>query len=41
MNDEYRKVRPAALSRQALTGQLEILATAKQPPPARPPVNED
>jgi hypothetical protein len=43
MNAEYRKVRPAALSRQilALTGQLETLATAKQPAPVRPPVNED
>jgi transposase InsO family protein len=43
MNAEYRKVRPAALSRQilALTGQLETLATAKQPAPIKPPVNED
>ncbi|HEY3575271.1 MAG TPA: integrase [Arthrobacter sp.] len=43
MNAEYRKVRPAALSRQilALTGQLETLATAKQPAPVRPPVDED
>ncbi|MDR6417668.1 transposase family protein [Pseudarthrobacter sulfonivorans] len=43
MNTEYRKVKPAALSRQilSLTGRLETLATAKQPAPAKPPVNED
>jgi hypothetical protein len=43
MNADYRKVRPAALSRQilALTGRLETLATAKQPAPVKPPVNED
>ncbi|WP_219816706.1 hypothetical protein [Arthrobacter sp. ZGTC131] len=43
MNIEYRKVRPAALSRQilSLTGRLETLSTAKQPAPSKPPVNED
>ncbi|WP_245413072.1 integrase catalytic domain-containing protein [Arthrobacter celericrescens] len=43
MNTEYKKIRPAALSRQilSLTGRLETLATAKQPTPVKPPVNED
>ncbi|WP_245413322.1 integrase catalytic domain-containing protein [Arthrobacter celericrescens] len=43
MNTEYRKVRPASLSRQilSLTGRLETLATAKQSAPVKPPVNED
>lgn len=43
MDTEYKKIRPAALSRQilSLTGRLETLATAKQPAPVKPPVNED
>jgi len=42
MNAEYKKIRPAALSRQilALTGQLETIATAKRPAPVKPAVNE-
>ena len=42
MNAEYKKIRPAALSRQilALTGRLEAIATAKQPAPIKPAVNE-
>jgi hypothetical protein len=42
MNIEYRNVTPAALSQQilALTGRLGTLATAKQPAPIKPPVNE-
>jgi transposase InsO family protein len=43
MNAQYKKIRPAALSRQilALTGRLETIATAKQPAPIKPSVNED
>ena len=43
MNAQYKKIRPAALSRQilALTGQLETLATAKQPAPVKPAVNDE
>jgi hypothetical protein len=43
MNTEYKKIRPAALSRQilSLTGRLETLAVAKQPAPIKPPVNEN
>jgi hypothetical protein len=39
MNSQYKKIRPAALSRQilSLTGRLETLATAKQPAPVNPP----
>jgi transposase InsO family protein len=42
MNAQYKKIRPAALSRQilALTGRLETIATAKQPAPIKPAVNE-
>ncbi|MGO4193728.1 DDE-type integrase/transposase/recombinase [Arthrobacter sp. YAF17] len=42
MNAQYKKIRPAALSRQilALTGQLEAIATAKQAAPVKPAVNE-
>lgn len=40
---QYKKIKPAVLSRQilSLTGRLETLATAKQPAPVNPPVNED
>ena len=42
MNAQFKKIRPAALSRQilALTGRLEAIATAKQPAPLKPAVNE-
>ena len=42
MNAQYKKIRSAALSRQilALTGQREAIATAKQPAPVKPAVNE-
>lgn len=42
MNARYKKIRPAALSHRILdlTGRLETLATAKQPTPVKPPVNE-
>jgi len=41
MNAEFKRIKPAALSRQilALTGELEILSRAKQPAPAKPAVN--
>ena len=41
MNATFKRIKPAALSRQilALTGQLEILAQAKKAPRAKPPVN--
>ncbi len=41
MNAEFKRVKPAALSRHilALTGQLEILAQAKKAPRARASVN--
>ncbi len=41
MNAAFKRIKPAALSRQvlALTGQLEILAQAKKAPRSRPPVN--
>ena len=41
MNAEFKRIKPAALSRQilALTGQLETLAQAKKAPRSRPPVN--
>lgn len=41
MNAEFKRVRPAAQSRQilALTGQLETLSLAKQPAAAKPVVN--
>jgi transposase InsO family protein len=41
MNATFKRIKPAALSRQilALTGQLEVLAQAKKAPRSRPPVN--
>lgn len=41
MNAEFKRIKPGALSRQilALTGQLETLAQAKKPAPAKPRVN--
>ena len=41
MNAQYKRIKPASLSRQilALTGQLETLAQAKKAPRSRPPVN--
>jgi len=41
MNAAYKRLKPAALSRQilALTGQLETLAQAKKAPRSKPPVN--
>ena len=41
MNATFKRLKPAALSRQilALTGQLEILAQAKKAPRSKPPVN--
>jgi len=41
MNATFKKIKPAALSRQilALTGELEVLAQAKAAPRAKPPVN--
>jgi transposase InsO family protein len=41
MNATFKRLKPAALSRQilALTGQLEILAQAKKAPRSKPPIN--
>lgn len=41
MNAAFKRIKPAALSRQilALTGELEILAQAKKAPRSKPPVN--
>lgn len=41
MNAEFKRIKPATLSRQilALTGQLETLAQAKKAPRSQPPVN--
>jgi hypothetical protein len=41
MNTAFKRLKPAALSRQvlALTGELEILAQAKKAPRSKPPVN--
>ena len=41
MNAEFKRVRPAAQSRQLLelTGQLEALSRVKKPAPAKPVVN--
>ena len=41
MNATFKRVKPAALSRQilALTGQLEVLAQAKKAPRTKPPVS--
>ncbi|MGH3502576.1 MAG: integrase catalytic domain-containing protein [Nocardioidaceae bacterium] len=41
MNTAFKRLKPAALSRQtlALTGELETLAQAKKAPRSRPPVN--
>ncbi|MGC5225482.1 integrase catalytic domain-containing protein [Micromonospora sp. DT81.3] len=42
MNAQFKKIRPAALSRQilALTGRLETIALAKRPAPAKPAANQ-
>jgi hypothetical protein len=42
MNAAFKRLKPAALSRQilALTGELETLAQAKKAPRSKPPVNE-
>jgi hypothetical protein len=42
MNAEFKRVHPAAQSRQilALTGQLETLALAKKPAAVKPPVSQ-
>jgi predicted component of type VI protein secretion system len=41
MNATFKRLKPAALSRQilALTGELEVLAQAKKAPRSKPPVN--
>ena len=41
MNAAFKRIKPAALSRQilALTGGLEVLAQAKKAPRSKPPVN--
>lgn len=41
MNATFKRIKPAALSRQilALTGELEVLAQAKKAPRTKPPVN--
>ena len=41
MNASFKRLKPAALSRQilALTGELEVLAQAKKAPRSKPPVN--
>lgn len=41
MNAQFKKIKPAALSRQilALTGELEALTLAKAPAKTKPPVN--
>ncbi len=41
MNAAFKRIKPAALSRQilALTGELELLAQAKNAPRSKPPVN--
>lgn len=41
MNAAFKRIKPAALSRQilALTGELEVLAQAKKAPRSKPPVN--
>jgi len=41
MNAAFKRLKPAALSRQilALTGELEVLAQAKKAPRSKPPVN--
>lgn len=41
MNAQFKRLKPAALSRQilALTGELETLAQAKKAPRSKPPVN--
>jgi hypothetical protein len=41
MNAAFRRIKPAALSRQilALTGQFEVLTRAKKAPHTKPPVN--
>ena len=41
MNAAFKRLKPAALSRQilALTGELEVLAQAKKAPRSKPPIN--
>jgi hypothetical protein len=41
MNAEFKRIKPAALSRNilALTGELETLALAKKPADVKPPIN--
>lgn len=41
MNAQFKRIHPAALSRQilTLTGRLETIAIAKKPTPVKPPVN--
>jgi len=41
MNAAFKRIKPAALSRQilALTGELEVFAQAKKAPRSKPPVN--
>ncbi|MEO6981915.1 MAG: hypothetical protein ABI072_02230 [Edaphobacter sp.] len=41
MNAQFKRIKPATLSRQilALTGQLETLSLAKKPAALKPPVN--
>jgi hypothetical protein len=41
MNAQFKRLKPAALSRQilALTGELEVLAQARKGPRPKPPVN--
>ncbi len=41
MNAEFKRLKPAALSRNilALTGELETLALAKKPATVKPSVN--
>jgi hypothetical protein len=41
MNAAFKRIKPAAMSRQilALTGELEVLAQAKKAPRTKPPVS--
>jgi hypothetical protein len=41
VNAQFKRLKPAALSRQilALTGQLEVLALAKKPAALKPTIN--
>lgn len=42
MNAEFKRLKPAALSRNilALTGELETLALAKKPADVKPAINQ-